>query len=1280
MAYDGSIKFDTSIDTKKFKAGIAAISAAAVAGLGGAVKAGIDFESAFAGVKKTVNATEDQLAKMRQGIQDMALEMPMAAADIAGIAESAGQLGIQTDNILGFTKVMADLGVATNLAGEEAATTLARFANITGMSQDNFDRLGATIVDLGNNLATTESEIAAMGLRLAGAGSQVGMTEAQILSFAGALSSVGIEADAGGTAFSTVMSKMQLAAETGGESLNNFAKVSGMTAKDFKTAFQKDATSAILSFIKGLSKSEEQGISAIKVLNDMGISEIRMRDALLRAAGASDVFEDAIRTGTKAWEENTALTKEAEQRYETMESQLGIMKNSAINLGIAVYDGIQEPLKNAVADGTENIKELTDSFESGGLQIALEKTGNLLGDLFSGAIELAAGALPVLAGGLSFVADTLGLIVTVGGMVVAGIAAYNITVGLATAAQTAWNAAMLANPVGLVIAAMAAAGVAVYGIVQACKSAEEAYWNLGDEIESTGTKFEEAKTKSQLTDEYAAEWRNLKDAIASNKLPSEELAAAQQRVQDIEKWFIDNYESYISAEEQKNGIRAETIGLLQDQAANLSEIARIELSNKLLEERSRVPELSKDIAKLQDLNTELDNQNIKYLESNNVMHKASLAWRSLTEEQRLSGEYQNVYNAMLEEINSTLGTNYDSYRKVTEALADNEKAIQKNKEKVEENNQKIADGTQSLQQYADGARRLIELDLGGTYEEASNKMALLQAAQNELNTSGQLSKDTMQKLNDTFPELEGKENIPEAIAQEMENLSTKIDAARKQAQDLGTDLLGIPTDIPVNIRIQVFGKEQLTGIPQYAKGTRFAKPGLSVVNERGTELIQGRDGAFRYVDSQGPALTVLNRGDRVYTAARSRMMLAAASKRIPGFANGFRMGYPMPSVTKFAISGQLESKLGSLGKELIQGLAAGIMKNEKIVAKALDSLSEEMLESEREYLREKDRIDQARAAEEEAKQAAEYEQKLKDAKDAQEREKIQQEELARIQKAGEDARLAQLKETADNEKKIMDALKDDIRAVYSDIADYATEHIGQVSDAQKQLSDKLEDFGSLTYTVDMGSGMTYERLADLGEYKKVLSQYNQDMQQVKDRIVAAGFDSEVISRFMAEMADLSTGEAIKTARAIAGASDDVFRQYMQDWKDISFLADQSAALFYQEDMEEAVDESVTYMRTELEKLGVEVPDGFFASGTLSAKNFGKGFMAEMDAVMESVRELVNSFNASLTPQFAYPGGGGTYTSTVYGDTNYNIYGGNAGDLTAQIQAMETRKRMLGIGG
>ena len=366
-----------------------------------ASKSAIDFESAFAGVKKTVDATDKELSKLEQGIRDMAKEMPTAATEIAGVAEAAGHLGIQTPNILGFTETMVMLGDSTNMSADEAATSLARLANITGMSQKDFDKLGSTIVALGNNLATTESEITAMGLRLAGAGAQVGMSEAQILSFAGALSSVGIEAEAGGSAFSKVMIDMQLATEKGGDRLKQFADVAGMTSKEFKKAFQEDASTAIMAFIEGLGTCEERGMSAIGVLDDMEIKEVRLRDALLRAAGASDVFNDALQIGTDAWSQNTALTKEAEQRYETLSSKIAIMKNKLTDVGISIGTALMphlEKLVTKIGDVADWFSSLDDSAQ--GIILTIAGIAAAIGPVLMiiGQMSLGIGALiPVFA-------------------------------------------------------------------------------------------------------------------------------------------------------------------------------------------------------------------------------------------------------------------------------------------------------------------------------------------------------------------------------------------------------------------------------------------------------------------------------------------------------------------------------------------------------------------------------------------------------------------------------------------------------------------------------------------------------------------------------------------------------------------------------------------------------------------------------------------------------------------------------------------------------------------
>lgn len=323
-----------------------------------ATHAAIDYEEAFAGVVKTVDGTEEQLGKLNEQILDMSTNLPASATEIAGVAEAAGQLGIGVNDISKFTEVMVELGMSTNLNAEEAASSLAKFANVTKMSTDDYDKLGATIVDLGNNFATTERDIVEMATRLASTGEIVGYSEPQMMAIATALSSVGIEAEAGGSAFSKLSKNLALAAAGGEKDLKQWADVAGVSAKDFKAAYEKDALGALSMFIDGLNDTDRIGKSAIEVLNDMGIKEVRMSNAVLALASSEGILNKAVDTANSAWNENSALQTEVGKRLETTGSKMTLAKNELTKTAIIMGDNFLP----VIADVAGKVGELAEKF------------------------------------------------------------------------------------------------------------------------------------------------------------------------------------------------------------------------------------------------------------------------------------------------------------------------------------------------------------------------------------------------------------------------------------------------------------------------------------------------------------------------------------------------------------------------------------------------------------------------------------------------------------------------------------------------------------------------------------------------------------------------------------------------------------------------------------------------------------------------------------------------------------------------------------------------------
>ena len=388
-----------------------------------ATKEAINLEDAMAGVRKTTDMTDTELQQMEDTFVSMSKTTPVTAKELANIGEMAGQLGIKKENIAEFSKVISDLTIATNLTAEEGAKDLARFIAITGESQDKVSNLGSTIVELGNNYATSESEILDMSLRLAAQGDIAGLTSAETMGIATALSAVGLKSEQGGSSFSRVMMKMNTAvlsteermgmlnkslegtgytiddvknaiqkggqegktaldkigqsigmtgddlkelaseSENSSEKLEVLGKVSGLGAEGFAKAWRENPMKAIEAFIQGLGKMKDKNEDLSKVFEALDMNGIREVDTLQRIAGANKVLGNAVDDATKAYESNTALQKEVEIFSKTTGNQLKILKNEFISLGLKIGK-VLIPVLRDVVDWLKGLAEKAENMDS----------------------------------------------------------------------------------------------------------------------------------------------------------------------------------------------------------------------------------------------------------------------------------------------------------------------------------------------------------------------------------------------------------------------------------------------------------------------------------------------------------------------------------------------------------------------------------------------------------------------------------------------------------------------------------------------------------------------------------------------------------------------------------------------------------------------------------------------------------------------------------------------------------------------------------------------------
>ena len=789
-------------------------AATAALGLGSASAiAAVQFEDNFANVKKTVDGTPEQLEDIRQKIIQMSTTgvnghsaIPQTTAELNELAAAGGQLGITTDNIVDFTEVMAQMGSATNLVGEEGAATLARFQNVMGVGQNEIRNIGSAIVDLGNHSATTESEIASMALRMGKYGSSVRMSAADVLGYSAALSSLGIEAQMGGSAIGRTWLSIEKAVANGGEGLKAFAKYSGKSAKEFKEQWNTDSSGAFNGLLKGLQSAENLTVA----LDDLGINNTQDIQAMMALVNGYDLVTESVNRSNTAYKENTALQEEFDAKAETTASKLSVAKNNVVEIARSFGDLMLPTIvdvSNGVSQYTQKIASMDDAQKK-----------NII---TAGATVVAMGAITKGSTGLiKWAGNTVEAVGNIKKAFSAGGA-------LAKFAPTLASIGATAGPAVLSLGAMATATVVLYKAARKYEEYSKDWSRGGDELSNKTKSYADA-----ARDLNSLQWelRNLQQVVNNPDTDETTLQQSKQRIEEIKNLLAEKYNMDISVND-----------------AELDEAIEKMKRVNYLEAKQNIPDLTdygnnkKDDYEDAKSSRELYNENVEGIKK---QQQATADYRSellmLKDAYDKGSVSQEEFNNKFNELSEATG-NPNFKNSPIEALLNStaiedwskelEKNLTNNNTLISENEATMAEYEKTMRELANAG--LLEMEFGDTEQglehittavknadlsmsDWATTAALVQTGQSSLDDVWQAGGDTlnnfisnytadMQKFGASSNEIATKAALLQNGFRSIQEASEAgaLDVVTKQANDLAHSMGLIPEN--KNIAINASG-------------------------------------------------------------------------------------------------------------------------------------------------------------------------------------------------------------------------------------------------------------------------------------------------------------------------------------------------------------------------------------------------------------------------------------------------------------------------------------------
>lgn len=1265
MAYDGSVKFDTKLDTSGLKNGLNSAGSIAKIAAGNiaadiakqmanaalsvgkaAIQVGSDFEAAMSSVYAISRASAEEAEKLKEAALEAGRVTQFTASQSANALEYLSLAGYSaTESIEALPKVL-NLAAAGGMELAYASDLLTDSMAVMGLGIDSMDNFSDQLAMAASKANTSVAQLGEAVLVAGGQAKLCGMDVAEMNTALGILADKGIKGSEGGTALRNALKNLYTPTSTAEKQL----KALGIATADADGNL-RPMQDVLIDLNNALSTmTEDEKTKAMDQIFDT--RTIAAATALLDDCGVRwDELEGYLRSCDGAAEQM------AKTMNDNLQGKLKLVASAAESCGIAFYDSISEPLKEAADVAAEQLSFLASEMREGELKEGIEALGEGLGALTKGAIDLATNVLPSLLSSLGWICENIGVIAPLVLGIVGAVKAYTIALAAAQAVTALMNATLVLNPYALAVAGVVALVGAVVALKNATKETETVAQRLKRENEELNESFERGKKEIALE---AARCEKLTDAL-------DELIKVENKTDEQKRDMAKIVEELNELFPELNLQFDKETGLLRD--ANGELVTNTELIRENAKARREEQVKNYYLEQILEKQKALEEAKKKYEETLGEIEENEKRIARYNEEWAMYG--------ILAPLNRP-GLLLESVQLTSDELFGTEFGLNSEAENLQKDLVTFVDTINTVQSEIDQLQRTVnslEFDVD-TGEVVVNLESVIDTTDELYQALGE-AKTLEEKKQILLDYLTLRPEDTQAAVEMARSLGLEINEEMVRGLSSGSQLtygelarhLG-ESLTSEDIKNVLEGKGYVSA-GYYVEGVvKGVDNGLEAISEAGGKAAETLDTGFRKeVGIESPAKDGIEAGEFYDEGV------------VVGVDNGLEAISEAGGRIGTSLVDGLREKKSAFLKELEENLPVGeaVKENAKKATEKYNGLLDVLdrrldagLITEREYYEDAEKLRDTYLTRG-TKEWLDATQDLWEGVSKLEEEAIEEEfELLEYRyNTGEITEreyyedLARLRDTYFSEnskewkeynkefikyqKEACEDLADAVSDAYDEAFDEVKDHVEDLTGGLKSVGDY---FSSGTLEIN-GEEVTYASLTDLSKKTEWLDEYYRRMTTLRDRLKNVGIDAEGAKAFFGFVRDMGEEDAYEYSALLSNMTDSSFADYVNTW-----LTNEKKSASYAEDLfsdekTEATDSFINDLESILKEAGKELPDDFFEMGELSGISFKEAFVEGVQDAVRLADNYVQEFVAGIL------GGNTTNYSAVY-----NFY--SSGQTVAQL--------------